>query len=199
MKNQINEILLGLDFGWKAQFHILKHFVTIDETYRKLLLINGFSHDQIVQQLKTVGSVFDKSFSNNPQELLTTLINNKRFITSINETKFTKEIQFSIESIYDDGVGFDNLISLAELTSNQKNTLYKRQIGDELFFHISTPFKRTNIVNMIVAKLEKGYSIITIFPGTYAPQFPNEKKQNKLEYKVSVDFWNKHAFITAGL
>ena len=196
MKDQINEILLGLDFGWEAQFHILKHFVTIDETYRNLLLMNGFSQDYIDQQLKTVGSVFDKSFSNNPQELLRTLINNKQFITSINETEFTKEIQFDVESIYDDGVGFDNLISLAELTSNQKNTVYKRKIGDELFFHISTHFKRTNIVNMIVAKLEKGYSIITIFPGTYAPPFPNEKKQNKIEYKISIDFWNKHAFIT---
>ena len=144
MNNQIDEIFSDLYFKWNAQFHILKHFVAIDSAYAKLLLENGYSQQQIDDQLKTIGSTFDESFSDNPQELLSYLKNNKQYITNITQTEYKAEIQFEIKSNAEHGIGFDNLISLAQLTNDQHKTMYNSKIGDALLWHIDIGLKRTN-------------------------------------------------------
>ena len=195
MNIQIEEIFSELYFKWSAQFHILKHFVAIDKAYAKQLVAHGYSLQQIDAQLKTIGSTFDTPFSDNPQELLYFLKNNKQYISTITQKEYTIEIQFEIMSNVEHGIGFDNLISLAQLTSNQRKTAYKSKIGDALLWHIDIALKRTNTINMVVAKHGDEYSIITIFPGTYAPPFPKIGKQSILEFDISSDFWNNHAFI----
>ena len=39
------------------------------------------------------------------------------------------------------------------------------------------------------------YFVKTIFPGKYAPSFPNKETQAKSEFTVSFKFWDKHVFL----
>ena len=39
------------------------------------------------------------------------------------------------------------------------------------------------------------YFIKTIFPGKYAPPFPNKEIQGKSEFIISFEFWDKHIFL----
>jgi hypothetical protein len=50
---------------------------------------------------------------------------------------------------------------------------------------------------MVEVTAEKESYIATIFPGTYAPPFPDREDQSEEEFNENKRFWDSHAIIKA--
>ncbi|PLX24540.1 MAG: hypothetical protein C0599_01915, partial [Salinivirgaceae bacterium] len=152
----------NIKFHLTSQFHVLLHFSGIDQRYQDMLLENGFTHEQIEQQLKEDRSKFDSNFAYSPDELWQKLAqqiekNNYQLISNQNK----KVLKFSFG---DESVGEDNLYRLPE------PVMYENSIDTRIIKINGTPIE-TNQINCILRPEGDQYKVLTIFPGVYAPPF----------------------------
>ncbi len=189
----------SLQYSFIDQFHLLRHFSVIDEDYRKELIANtSFTDENINGQLALSGSKFHSVFVNNPMQLWEKIQSHKKFlypdILEWKEKRFVVILLYDQEE-YHDGVGEDSLISINDLLPAEKALLQKQDRDGIIVNHItinrSTPSWQVNIV---LGK-EKEIFVRTIFPGIYAPPFPDPEGQKATELIESKRFWDQHAFV----
>ena len=89
-------------------------------------------------------------------------------------------------------VGEDNLYQLPEPVAYEDSN--RNKSANHIIKIHGTPVE-TNQINCILRKVEEQFEVITIFPGVYAPPFPDVKYQNHKEYSESKAFWTTHAII----
>lgn len=179
-----------INFSIDAQFHVLLHFNAIDENYHQKMVKNGFSNEQIHQQLKEDRSKFDRDFAANPEVLWQKLaqqieLGNYQIIGNPNK----KVLIFLFENQY---VGEDNLYQLPEPVAHDE--VYGNTVHNPIIKIHGTPIE-TKQVNCILSQVDEQIEVLTIFPGVYAPPFPNIEKQTEKEYSESYAFWTTHAII----
>ncbi len=187
----------SLQYSYSDQFHILRHFSQIDEDYRIELKTNtGYTDEEISAQLALTGSKFHPVFVSNPIQLWKKIQSHKKFI--VPDTRDWKEDRFIVTLFYEQadytgGIGEDSLIRLDNLLPAER-ALLKKQDRDGLFVnHVQTT--RTNPtwqVNVVLWK-EPELLVRTIFPGIYAPPFPNAERQKETEMMESKGFWDQYA------
>lgn len=179
-----------IEFPISAQFHVLLHFNSVDDKYRELLLKNGITNEQIEQKLAEDRSKFDEDFATNPVKLwqkLGELIDENNYY-SINKAD-KKVIIFNVR---DEIVGLDNLYLLP--ISADSVSLEDSNHEVKIIKIHGTPVE-TNQVNCVLRPVKDSYELVTMFPGVYAPPFPNSKNQNTEDYSESTLFWKTHAII----
>jgi hypothetical protein len=179
-----------IKFTLAAQFHVLLHFSGIDQQYREMLLKNGFTHEQIEQQLQEDRSKFDIRFASNPEilwEKIAKQIKLHNYQTNSNANKLVLIISYA-----DQSVGEDNLYQLPEPFEHSE--LNQNTTDNHIIKIYGTPVE-TNQINCILRQADEQFEVITIFPGVYAPPFPDFKNQNQKEYAESKAFWSTHAII----
>jgi hypothetical protein len=186
-------------FPIERQFHVLKHFGEVDSKYRKYLIENSeYSEEEIDNQIKEKGSMFFKSFVNDPLHLLDVVI--KKFRSDGVEAKWMKhrcEIRLSFEKEhFPEGIGEDHIIHIDKLPDEIKNQLPDLHYETLQKLQFIGHHKKTWTVNLIIKKIEDKPVIITIFPGIYAPLLPNHEEQTEEEYHKSMEFWSKHLLIS---
>ena len=191
-------MLSPLQYSFIDQFHILRHFSKIDEDYRIELINTSFTNEDINGQLALSGSKFYPGFVNNPMQLWEKIQCHEKFlypdILAWKEKRFLVILFFNQED-YHEGVGEDSLISLDDLLPNEKTLLQKHDRNGILVNHVQ--IKRSNPswqVNVVLGK-ETELFVRTIFPGIYAPPFPDPEGQKTTELIDSKRFWDQHAFI----
>jgi len=186
-------------FTAEEQFHILRHYTKVDEQYiQKLLQVSEFSKEDIYNQLKIFGSKFHYHFTTNPEHL--NKIINQRISHGNHSLK-----QFGTRTIYTfqytsneyhDGIGYCNIVSIEELSSEHREKIIEVPRGDEMIRTI-TDIKPKPTWEFHMVVINDNESLVsTVFPGTYAPPFPNRKNQSELEYQNNVQFWNEYVLIT---
>jgi len=185
-------------FDRKFHFHILKHFSVLDDPYIKRISNNHlFTRDEILAQLKVPGSKFNPVFISNPDDL-TELVFNK-----LKETKFLvtwKNNRCELELLFDPkkfpgGIGFDNLIPLEDLSAQERLKITERVTDYLTFKTIVKPLWPTWTIQLILTREGEKISILTIFPGRYAPVLPRRDAQTGEEFNNSKDFWENHVLI----
>jgi len=191
----LSKISEQLQFPMDRQFHVLKHFVDIDKEYEKLLRLS-YSKEEINYILNELGSYFYKDFSENPLNLLRDLLESK--IDAIEVDAVTNNLHLSYsytKSEYPDGIGLDNLIAIEELSPDEVIAIETKYLGGNKVQSIKSEAKPTWELHIIIAQQSDSYTIITMFPGMYAPPFPDYKNQSKDSYLKNKKFWDKHIFI----
>ena len=186
-------------FPVERQFHVLKHFNEVDHKYRQYLIQNSeYSEEEINNQIKDKGSIFYKSFVNDPLHLLDVVINKYR--SDGVEAKWMGhkcEILLTFDKKhFPGGIGEDHIIHINRLPDEIRNQLPDLTYDTlQNLQYIGYP-KITWIVNVIIKKIEDQSVIITIFPGIYAPLLPNHEEQTEEEYRKSMEFWSQHVLIS---
>lgn len=182
------------------QFHVCKHFTTLNQSAFKGFLEQGYSKEEIESRLRTVGSKFSPEFAGSPAEILKVLKKSKFIVIHKDETKpeVPGRLSLKIEKkACPNGIGKDALIPLSEISENQN--IYKKLVKGFKINFISGKLQSTNILNIIFNKFSESPFIHTIFPGEYAPPVPVYEKQPEMEYKENLSFWKKHALIEENL
>lgn len=189
--------LQNLDFTIDQQLHVLKHFSQLDNEYISVLYKYGYSQSQIKEILEIEGSKFKYEYVNNPIELWQSIIEKIRVNTEIFKLKNNRcEIELSYKKEdYNDGIGLDSLISIGELSIEERKMITRVSRGDYAVQVIWRQLPPTWKVNVILQLDKNILTIRTIFPGKYAPSLPDHLSQDPKEYKRNIDFWENSVLI----
>jgi hypothetical protein len=193
-KLDFKELAVGL-FEKALQYHVLKHFKTVDESYIKKLLEHGLcTREQIDERLKRSGSNFHTSWVSNPDELVKILYMKLKALDPDVEwidNRCELELEFSKDE-FPEGIGTDNLIIVDLLSDTEKAELGEIKTPEITLKTIKRKPPVTWTVQLILVRDATEIDVLTIFPGKYAPTLPNAAIQNVDNYRISVDFWENH-------
>ncbi len=180
------------------QLHLLRHFFTTDDAYRKEFLSTGFSKLDFDKQLAMSGGKFHSHFASNPKVLWKKLlleIEKRKLQFSWRNNKGECKLVFTANE-YVEGIGFDGIVKLDDLTKEDAAhvTLEERD-GMSIYVYKETPKRITWQVNVIVQNKDGQTSIKTIFPGTLAPPFPRKGYLSEDDFEASKLFWDQVALV----
>lgn len=184
-------------FPVERQFHVLGHFMQIDKEYRQRLYGSGYTDSAIDKQFEKIGSKFNVGFIENPLKLFNWICKYNRdtgLITRWSEGKC--EVSFFVNrEEFPDGAGTDNLIHLSELNHDEQKRIQMMQRDS---FNVKTIVKQSQStwqLNLILEKRDADFSVKALFPGIYAPPFPDRQTQSLDQHNQSMSFWMHHAFL----
>lgn len=208
MENKIISWLEDKELTPEEIFHALYHFSRVWGETREFLLAAGeYSDDQINAQLNTGGSKFFSCFAKSPGELLArirVLLKIPGAVEIIRESPQRFHLQFTLAEdrwCGGSGIGSDNILSLDEIPPLERPNIRSSVSRQNKWVQIrELPWvdtKKTNTFHLVVIDTEGSLKLATIFPGTYAPPFPNKEWQDERGFQASLKFWQKHVFIVA--
>lgn len=185
-------------FDLETQFHILKHFATVDNLYMQLL-INQTSYNEanILKQFDEVGSKFHFNFAKNPANLIATLIKEikiKNIQFEWQNNRCELHIEYSLTE-FPYGIGVDCLFPINELSEIEKKQINKINRSGVLVNVLQKKPLSTLKINLILIKIDNEIKVISVFPGIYAPVLPNIITQNEAQYSNSIQFWDNYVFL----
>ncbi|MFC2080145.1 hypothetical protein ACFLRQ_01585 [Bacteroidota bacterium] len=184
------------NFPPERQFHSLKHFSEIDADYfQKMLQLGAWNRADIIKRMQKFGSKFDPGFAENPIKILQYLNTRSDYLLDYRK-KSRERIELKIllkKSKAFTHIGWDTLARLDELGSGTK--VQTRTRNDFLIKYAKGSPVPTLEMNMIFELAENDFQLITVFPGKYAPPFPDSAKQIKEEYIECAQFWDRHIFL----
>ena len=93
-----------------------------------------------------------------------------------------------------DHIGYDALMPIAELSDEELEEIkWTDRLGYQIQYLKKTP-TRTHQMMAIFHQNEE-LELKTVFPGEYAPPFPNKTIQTEQEFSKSKIFWNQHVLL----
>jgi len=196
-KIDFKELAVGL-FDKELQYHVLKHFKEVDEPYMNKLCESEIgTREQMVERMKRPGSNFNPAWVSNPEDLVKALFLKLKAIDPSVEWKNNRvemEIVFDREE-FPEGIGYDNLIPLDELSDTEKAGIIElERDAIPLKTIVRTP-PPTWEVQLILGRDGEEIRTLTIFPGKYAPIFPDPEIQSEEDYLNSKAFWETHVLM----
>jgi len=142
---------------------------------------------------KLRGSTFNRGFVKNSVELLQFVSEQVQY-RNFKIDKTDSEIRLTIKHS-NIVVGYDALLRLDSLEDDEiKDLKWMDRFGHQVRY-IERRVRPTKYLMVILREIDRQLILKTIFPGNYAPAFPNEKLQSENEYKSSKVFWDQHVLI----
>ena len=196
MENNLDHLIQksSIHFTPQSQFHMLRHFESVDNATTQLLLNNGYTQNQIHQELSLTGSKFFSHFANDINELLEKiLLHPYQKSTGINGNHII-ESTLPIDE-YPNGIGTKAVVSLEEISSAQQAQIFKEKNRNYSLAHLlvdSLPV--TNQCTLILKPIPEGYAFITAFSGESAMPIP-DYKMSKSQFDACKAYWDRHIFL----
>ncbi len=183
-----------VSFTLQSQFHMLRHFESVDDTTLQLLNNNGYTQNQIQQELSLPGSKFFSHFANNIKVLLEKiLLHPYQKSTGLNGNHII-ESTLPIDE-YPNGIGTKAVVSLADISSAQKAQIFIEKNRNYALAHILVDtLPITNQCTLILKPIPEGYAFITAFSGESAMPIP-DFKMPKSQFDSCKTFWDGHVFL----
>jgi hypothetical protein len=180
------------------RMHLLRHFKTVPQGYIEKHFPE-VEFEIAYQALKSTRSKFKAEFAGEPDSLFDTVLTFRNRLTFNNDCPNKRELSIVIsKNVCPDGIGYDNL---AVISSINETTIYEKvqiEHGPENYkvtYVELSQLPLTWTMNVIFMQEDQDVRIITVFPGTFAPPFPDVNIHTKQQYKLYDQFWNEHAFI----
>lgn len=188
----------GFNLTTRLQFHILRHFTAPGEEYiAELSKSSGYSPEEILEQVSLTGSKFHAAFARNPLELWEIIKSEMQKHNHSVKTIFQRRVygfDFSREK-YPGGIGTTGLSKISDLTESEKLTLKEELRGGFAVLTVSLEKQSPTWEMHLVVLLTSDPFITTIFPGVYAPPFPDRPVQDEEEKRACEEFWKEHALV----
>ena len=184
----------SIQFGIKEQFHMLRHFESVDELTLQQLLSNGYNQHQIQQELLLPGSKFFSFFANDINELLEKVLQHPYHkSTGINGNHIIESEIPKTE--YPNGIGTKAVVSKDEITKEQQvQIFYEKNRNYPLAHLLVDHLPVTNHCTLILKPMPEGYAFISAFSGESAMPIPDYRMTN-LQFDACKRFWDKHVFL----
>jgi hypothetical protein len=135
------------------------------------------------------GSVFRPDYFPTIESLL-------NFMIDIEPIREIIQLEYSVAHLYEinaleyvgwDGVGKMSDYLKAKVQEENRNGYITR------FIEIAE-LPQTKLVNVVSKHCLNGMELITVFPGTYAPAFPNTS-MSKDDFQIASEFWDEHILL----
>ena len=184
----------SINFTPQSQFHMLRHFDSVDDATIQLLLNKGYTQNQIQQEFSLPGSKFFSHFANDIKELLEKILQHPyQKSTGINGNHII-ESTLPIDE-YPNGIGTKAVVSLAEISSAQKAQIFIEKNRNYALAHLLVDtLPITNQCTLILKPIPEGYAFITAFSGESAMPIP-DYKMSKSQFDACKAYWDEHVFL----
>ncbi len=181
-------------FTLQSEFHMLRHFESVDDLTMEQFLNNGYSQEQIHQELSLPGSKFFSNFANDINQLLEKLLQHPyQKSTGINGNHIIETV-IPIDK-YPNGIGTKGVVSLDEISSDQQTKIfYEKNRNYSLAHLLVEELPVTNQSCLILKPSVDGYVFISAFSGASAMPIPDYKMTNAQFYACKL-FWDQHVFL----
>ena len=183
-----------IKYNLHSQFHMIRHFESVDDDILKLLLNNSYTQNQIQQELALPGSKFFSHFAKDIKELLENVLKYPYIkSTGINGNHI---IEISIpQNEYPDGIGTKGVVSINEISSEQKPRIfYEKNRNFPLAHLLVDTLPLTNNCTLILKPIPEGYAFISAFSGDSAMPIP-DYKMSKSQFDACKTFWEGYVFL----
>jgi len=182
------------EFSLERQFHCLRHFSFHEINQLNFLQDNfpNYHSKEIREQLDMVGSKFVPAFARQPMDILNSLKKASFTNRDIGDNKIVAQYTFS-EQEFQNGIGNSALIPLNKLSAQQQAAKYKVNRNNyEVWTCEVDELPTTNLLTIIALNQENTLQIVTLFPGDYAPAFPQGLGGEEENKRV---FWEWHCLM----
>jgi len=192
--------LESLYLDTRARLHLVGHLQCLSCWGRMGLYLRRVSRLEIEAQLQRPGSRFFKKFARSPQGLLKRMnhaVIDQDIQPLWEEDSCNLRVGFSAK-VFSKGVGTDAIMALSDLDDSVKRSLKTREIPGMSFKVTVVSMDSPQVTwwaNMILRRSVGRVHVITVFPGTQAPPFPDPSFQSGEKYKESEKFWSTHALV----
>ena len=184
-------------FPVERQIHCLRHFILPEsEELLDIAVKLSTTPEDLKNYYNIAGSKFHKSFAKDPLTCFVRLRKELRFsnITQERQQILNTNFRFSKE-MYPNGIGFSNVISIEEITEDDKQNMEQKE-RDGIKVNV---LKTNNTVNTWQANLviERNSipTVLTLYPGEPAPPLPDQRYLTGDELERSKKFWESHLFL----
>ena len=184
----------SIQYNLQSEFHMLRHFETIDNATQEKLISNGFALSQIQQELSLPGSKFFSHFANDIKELLEKVLQHPyKKSTGINGNHIIESEMPTTE--YPNGIGTKAVVSLDEISKEQQAQIfYEKNRGFPLAHLVVDELPVTNQCTLILKPIPEGYAFISTFSGESAMPIPDFKMTNA-QFEACKAYWDRHVFL----
>ncbi len=179
----------------RLQFHLLRHFTEPGGAYLEQLCSSyGCTVEEATRQLRLPGSKFLKGFARDPLqlwEIISGLIAGGHFRSRMEGDR--KIFSFAMDpEEYPDGIGTRGLLALTELAPEERQRVIRQERDGFSVLAVSGMEPRYTHEMHLVILLTDDPFITTIYPGMYAPPFPDAQHQGPEEFGRNREFWERH-------
>jgi len=184
----------AIQFNLQSEFHMLRHFESVDDVTMKQLLDNGYTQNQIQEELLLTGSKFFSHFANDIKELLKKVLQHPyQKTTGINGNHII-ESELPITE-YPNGIGTKAVVSLDEISKEQQSQIFQeKNRGFPLAHLVVDELPVTNQCTLILKPVPEGYAFISAFSGESAMPIPDYKMTNA-QFDACKAYWDRHVFL----
>jgi len=184
----------SVQFNLQSEFHMLRHFESVDDITMKQLLDNVYSQNQIQEELLLPGSNFFSHFANDIKELLEKVLQHPyQKSTGINGNHIIESEMPATE--YPNGIGTKAVVSLDEISKEQQSQIfYEKNRGFPLAHLLVDELPVTNRCTLILKPVTEGYAFISAFSGESAMPIPDFKMTNE-QFDACKAYWDRHVFL----
>jgi len=180
----------------ERKFHLIRHFSKISLQYHQCLETLGFTQEEILNELNLPASKLFSNFAQDIESLLNR-IKSELVRQTIIYQEIEKKIEIKLQFSY--CIGENNLVEISDLSDDEKLQIRQKNRGqnnDVVINYLQTTKKfPTCQLNIVLIKTEGSFVLLTVFPGMYAPPFPNIEYQNCKQYNQNKDFWDNVVFV----
>lgn len=187
----------AIKYNVESEFHMLRHFESVDNITQQKLLSFGYTVEQIQYEMSLPGSKFFSNFANDIKELLEKILSYPYHKTiGINGNHI---VGFDLPEIeFPQGIGTRAVISLEELSVAEKAELfYEKNRNFSLAHLIVEDLPVTNLCTLILKPVAEGYAFISAFSGASAMPIPDFKMTHS-QFEACKAYWDSHVFLKAG-
>jgi hypothetical protein len=173
---------------------MLRHFESVDDAILQQLLNNGYTQNQIHQELSLTGSKFFSHFAKDINELLEKILQHPyQKSTGINGNHII-ESTLPIDE-YPNGIGTKAVLSIDDISSAQQSQIFHEKNRNYKLAHLLVDtLPITNQCTLILKPISEGYAFITAFSGESAMPIP-EFKMSKKQFETCKAYWDGHVFL----
>jgi len=187
---QINDITYNL----ASEFHMLRHLEKVDFLVFKRLVREGYTKNEIDEQILLTGSKFKSLFATDILSLL------KKFFQYPFNEKIGSNGNLILEcqvpkSDFPEGIGTNAIIPIKDIPEDKRKLVYleKNRELNLLQFKVNV-LPTTNTCTLILKPLSGGFSFVSAFPALAAMPIPNKSMKSEL-YNNCKKFWENHVFL----
>ena len=183
-------------FDTENQLHCLRHFDKPgQDEIKHLTSVFKISEEEIKSNYEIPGSRFISSFAKTPDECFNLT---KKYMGSASVRNEYSGVLTAIfefpEKDYKDGIGYTNVISIAQLSNDeQKSIKYIDRDGVKVGV-ISSDAKFNTWKAVLVVDTKNYPAVATMYPGEPAPPLPDPNELTGDELEESRNFWETHVF-----